>query len=201
MKKSQLKKLIKDIIREDSGHGGGAFHGHNTQVSIKLCDGNGSFNACFGPNYQTQIGDIIEVTSGQGAGYGRGFFERIFDLVPGQSGCPLSTYTVNQGSLECNNCCVETPGTGNGYLHWYNGNSNYGIPPSTPQGVCIDNCPRSTFNKFDQPTYTTKTPFDGSDNTGFNPFTTEPQDRVNPEIDRMQDLADIKRRANIKRER
>tara|TARA_R110002167_G_scaffold1604_1_gene7733 strand:- start:1122 stop:1598 length:477 start_codon:yes stop_codon:yes gene_type:complete len=151
MKKSQLRQIIRESIKELMTE-----QGNNTQVHITVCDevGNvGGFNACFGPNYQVQIGDIVEVTSGQGAGYGRGFFERVFDLVPGQSSCSLSTYTVNQGSLECNNCCVEAPGVGNGYLHWYNGNSNYGVPPTTPQGVCIDNCPKPDVSwKFDKPT-------------------------------------------------
>ena len=124
---------------------------------------------------------------------------------------PLWTYVKNDPSITCPYCCNCSPGGAN---DWQTNPNNYGtgwwnMPSGTQcqdeqaSGHCWAKCnqdyPVTNPNydptwKFDKPTLIAKDlAQDMGGNKGFKPFTTEPQDE-DPEINRMQDLANIRRR-------
>ena len=173
MKKSQLRKLIRESIKEHTDNQN-PWHGHNYHIGIASCGGGGSAGS-YGVTAQDyanlNVGDVIYVTgiipnaAGTTSNMALNQHYWITSLQgvtpPGQtnlpnSGIPTGVHTIDNDHV-CHNCCNH-PDMPNAYMSYTNNNGQVITVPDQydPWGAnggpqytaCWANCPQPPVEKY-----------------------------------------------------
>jgi hypothetical protein len=169
MKKSQLKNIIKEVIKEHVDNQN-PWHGHNYHIWVTACGGDGNtHNGSYGVNSQDyanlNVGDIIYVTyvpptqSGNQSSMPLNSHYFITNLGNGQgnSGIPAGVHTI-ENSYVCENCCNH-PDMPNAYRTFVQPSSGqtmtvpdlydpWGAQGGPQYTACWANCPQPPVEKY-----------------------------------------------------
>jgi len=167
MKKSQLRKIIRESIKEHTDNQN-PWHGHNHHISVAACDVGNGYNGSFGVTAQDwanlSVGDTIYVTNSLPSASGntssiplnQHYFITNLGNGQGNSGIPTGVHTIDNNHV-CHNCCNH-PDMPNAYMTYTNNMGQVVTVPDEydPWGAsggpqytaCWANCPQPPVEKY-----------------------------------------------------